>query len=610
MSQIEPKTFVCPDASFVREATSASRLHREYLQKIGSPGFEQQYLLSKKTFYVKRTIDISVALFGLSILTALLPIFGILIKLDSPGPIFIRQVRIGHNRRKSSRNRRNTNNKIAPERRRGEQRNHHYPGRPFYLIKFRTMDVGAEKETGAVWATVNDPRITRLGKWLRRYHLDELPQLWNVLIGVMSLVGPRPERVEFVEKLNQCLPGYGNRCLVPPGITGLAQMRNGYDTSVKDVVRKLRFDVIYIKKMSVGLDLVILIDTLGIVLMGNPIILNRHNRTQSLQLRRHDLLVSDRSIALSESVQTPCTPILNALTIDVEDYYQVTGFDTLIKYEDWDKYESRVEQNTRRLLKILAEYNVKATFFVLGWIAEQHPDLIRQIAREGHEIGSHGYAHKPIYDSTPQEFRDELRRSKHILESLTGQQVVGFRAANCSIINKTLWAQEILLQEGFEYDSSIFPIRHDRYGIPDAERFPYLVQNGTPNTLIEFPLSTIRFFTSNIPVAGGAYLRFFPISFINWGIKRINLVEQKPVIVYIHPWELDPDQPKQPVPFLDRVRHYHNLDHTEGKLRYLLRNFRFGPVSEVLSKTEYQKKTIVSHGLLQAVLNDQETTIN
>lgn len=255
-------------------------------------------------------------------------------------------------------------------------------------------------------------------------------------------------------------------------MTGLAQMRNGYDTSVKDVVRKLRFDVIYIKKMSVGLDLVILIDTVGVVLTGNPIILNRRNRTQSLQLRRHDLLVSDRSLALSESVQTPCTPILNALTIDVEDYYQVTGFDSFIKYEDWDKYESRVEQNTRRLLKILAEYHVKATFFVLGWIAEQHPDLIRQIAREGHEIGSHGYAHKPIYDSTPQEFRDELRRSKHILESLSGQQVVGFRAANCSIINKTLWAQEILLQEGFEYDSSIFPIRHDRYGIPDAERFP------------------------------------------------------------------------------------------------------------------------------------------
>jgi polysaccharide deacetylase family protein (PEP-CTERM system associated) len=199
---------------------------------------------------------------------------------------------------------------------------------------------------------------------------------------------------------------------------------------------------------------------------------------------------------------------------------------------------------------------------------------------------------------SPKEFRADLRKTKQILESITGEPVRGYRAANCSIVKKTIWAQEVLIEEGFYYDSSIFPIRHDRYGIPDADRFFHIVQNGQPNGLIEFPLSTVRLFNENFPVAGGGYLRFLPLSFIKWGIKQVNLKEHRPVVLFMHPWEIDPDQPRQPAPFLTRLRHYHNLKYTEQKLRELLGSFQFGPIRDVIGQWESKMERKEFHPII------------
>lgn len=273
---------------------------------------------------------------------------------------------------------------------------------------------------------------------------------------------------------------------------------------------------------------------------------------------------------------------VNALTFDVEDYYQVEAFSHLIRFEDWPAYESRVTVNTNRILEILAEQGVKATFFILGWIAERFPQVVKLISAEGHEVASHGYAHKAIYKQNRKEFEQDVSKSLEIIENISGTKVIGYRAPTFSIIKETLWALDILLEHGIKYDSSIFPIRHDRYGIPEAARFPYQIDRGTQGSLIEFPPSTLRFHDHNLPIAGGGYLRLYPYPFLRWGFRKINRQGQ-PVIVYLHPWELDPDQPRiQGINPLTRFRHYVNLSTTGKKLKALTRHFRFAPVREVL----------------------------
>jgi polysaccharide deacetylase family protein (PEP-CTERM system associated) len=274
--------------------------------------------------------------------------------------------------------------------------------------------------------------------------------------------------------------------------------------------------------------------------------------------------------------------MLNALTIDVEDYYHVSGFESIIRFQDWDRYESRVERNTHRLLDLMDVYHTHATFFVLGWVAERWPALVRSIQQRGHEVSSHGYAHQRIYKQTPQQFRQETRRSKGILEDITNQRVLGYRAASYSITKESLWALDILEEEGFAYDSSIFPIHHDRYGIPEYHRFCHVLKDHGINKLIEFPISTIRLAGANLPIAGGGYLRFFPYSFIRWGLRRINEKERQPALVYLHPWEIDPGQPRVHADALSRFRQYVNLEKVEGRLVRLLQDFRFGTVAEVL----------------------------
>ena len=278
--------------------------------------------------------------------------------------------------------------------------------------------------------------------------------------------------------------------------------------------------------------------------------------------------------------------MLNALTIDVEDYFQVEAFASRINYNEWDNYPCRIKQNTQKILDILDDYQIKATFFCLGWIAKRSPSLIKNIAQRGHEVASHGYAHKPIYKQSPKEFREDIKRTKNILEDITGKPVFGYRAPTYSITQKTLWTLEILAEEGYKYDSSIFPIRHDLYGIPNAPRFPFAVtfQRLHVQTFFEFPLTTLRILNINIPVAGGGYFRLFPYAFIKNALKYINIKEKKPFVFYLHPWELDPNQPRiNHIPWRSRFRHYVNLDKTEGKFRKLLSDFRFGTVLEVLS---------------------------
>jgi polysaccharide deacetylase family protein (PEP-CTERM system associated) len=270
------------------------------------------------------------------------------------------------------------------------------------------------------------------------------------------------------------------------------------------------------------------------------------------------------------------------MSVDVEDYFHVSVFDGVIPRHTWDQRESRVQANTERLLALFNEANVRSTFFVLGWVAERVRDLIARIAAEGHEVASHGFAHRLVYDQTPAAFREDVRRAKQTLEDVTGQPVAGYRAPSYSITPRSLWGIDVLIEEGYTYDASIFPILHDRYGIPVSPRHPYRLDRSAGG-LVEVPASTVRVGPWNLPVAGGGYFRILPYSWTRWGIARLNQQEQVPAVFYLHPWEIDPDQPRLSAGLLSRFRHYRNLHKTGERLRRLLRDFRFGPVREILT---------------------------
>jgi len=367
--------------------------------------------------------------------------------------------------------------------------------------------------------------------------------------------------------------------------------------------------------------------------------------------------------------------VFNILTIDVEDYFQVHALSNVIKFEDWGNYECRIERSVGRILEILSEaghnsnfktqnsklndsvpspqhmkpqhsstsalknnselstqnskldhsishslnksftQRTQATFFVLGWIAKRYPGLVQRIQKLGHEIACHGYAHKLVYQQSKEEFRQDIRKSKAILEDITGCEVIGYRAPSYSITNKSRWAFEVLVEEGFKYDSSIFPIRHDFYGMPDAPRFPFVIslngnnnfeflmlnfelntfqnsklisQNSKVNVqnsrfIAEFPLSTVKLLGQNFPTSGGGYFRLFPYPIIRGALGSINEKEQKPFIFYIHPWEIDPEQPRvNGLSSRSKFRHYVNLDKTEERFSRLLKDFNFSSVKEIM----------------------------
>ncbi|MGH9766594.1 MAG: XrtA system polysaccharide deacetylase [Blastocatellia bacterium] len=272
---------------------------------------------------------------------------------------------------------------------------------------------------------------------------------------------------------------------------------------------------------------------------------------------------------------------VNALTVDVEDYYQVESFADVVSRKDWASWESRIERNTYKLLDMFARLNARGTFFILGWIAERHPHLAREILGAGHEIACHSYDHQFILNQRREDFRADVRRAKMLLEDVTGVEVEGYRAPTYSIMEQTLWALEILVEEGFRYDSSIFPIHHDRYGIPGARRFPYVIYCSS-GEIVEFPPSTTRLAGQNLPMTGGGYFRLLPYPVFRWGLRRINRSEGQSAIFMVHAWEVDPDQPVPPGTRLNIWRHRINLPITESRLERLLRDFRFAPVRDVL----------------------------
>ena len=280
---------------------------------------------------------------------------------------------------------------------------------------------------------------------------------------------------------------------------------------------------------------------------------------------------------MRESQCVSVAKIKNYLTIDVEDYFQVSAFEKVIDPKSWDTYPSRVERNTQIILDLLDQRNIKATFFIVGWIAERHQELVRKISDQGHEIGCHSYWHRKVYDLTPDDFREDTYRSKSLLEDITGKPVYGYRAPSYSITNKSLWAFDILADLGFKYDSSIFPTYHDNYGIPDAPRFEYDLED---QGITEYPISTVKVMGRNLPISGGGYFRLFPYSITRSALKQINKRENRSFVFYMHPWEFDPGQQriKNASP-LSRFRHYVNLKTTQDKFKKLLDDFQFGPFS-------------------------------
>lgn len=274
------------------------------------------------------------------------------------------------------------------------------------------------------------------------------------------------------------------------------------------------------------------------------------------------------------------TQIRNAMTIDVEDYFQVSAFAPHIPRDSWHDQPSRVERNLDVILAMLAEHRTQATFFTLGWIAEKHPAMVRRIVEQGHELASHGYGHQRATDQSRAEFLQDVSRAKHLLEDIGGVPVCGYRAPSFSIGEASLWALECLAQAGYRYSSSIYPIRHDHYGMPDAPRFAFRPESG--GGLLEVPVTTVKLLNRNLPAGGGGYFRLLPYGVSRWCLRRVNEQDGQPCIFYFHPWELDPGQPRQKgISLKTRFRHYVNLHTVEDRVRALLRDFRWDRMDRI-----------------------------
>jgi polysaccharide deacetylase family protein (PEP-CTERM system associated) len=270
--------------------------------------------------------------------------------------------------------------------------------------------------------------------------------------------------------------------------------------------------------------------------------------------------------------------ITNALTIDVEDYFQVSAFAPYIRRDEWDRRECRVERNVNHILDLLARRGTQATFFTLGWVAERYPRIVRRIVADGHELASHGYGHERASDLDLQAFTEDVTRAKRILEDIGGVPVLGYRAPSFSIGTGNLWAFDVLARAGYRYSSSIYPIAHDHYGMPDSPRFAYRVGDG----LLEVPVTTVRLLSRNLPSSGGGYFRLLPYALSRWLIGRVNAADREPAVFYFHPWEIDPGQPR--VAGIDaktRFRHYVNIPRMEAKLLQLLEDFRWGRMDHI-----------------------------
>jgi polysaccharide deacetylase family protein (PEP-CTERM system associated) len=267
------------------------------------------------------------------------------------------------------------------------------------------------------------------------------------------------------------------------------------------------------------------------------------------------------------------------MTVDVEDYFQVSAFEGAVNRNDWDRLPCRVEQNTDHILELFDGHDVKATFFMLGWVAERYPELVRRIVDAGHELASHGYSHVRVTQQPPQAFSEDVSKTKKLLEDIAGCGVHGYRAASYSIVNETLWAHDLLQEAGYRYSSSVYPIHHDLYGIPDAPRFSYRHKDGG---LLEIPVTTVSLFNHNLPCGGGGYFRLLPYRVSRWAMRRVNGADRMPCVFYFHPWEIDPEQPRQAgINGKTRFRHYLNLRRMKARIGRLLDDFDWGRMDNV-----------------------------
>ena len=279
-----------------------------------------------------------------------------------------------------------------------------------------------------------------------------------------------------------------------------------------------------------------------------------------------------------DSLRLHADQTVNALTIDVEDYFQVSAFAPFIERSAWDSIPCRAEANVQRILALLAEHDAKATFFTLGWIAERHPEIVRAIVAQGHEIASHGYGHQRASDLTPAEFTEDIVRAKSLLEDIGGVAVLGYRAPSFSIGQKNLWALDCIRDAGYRYSSSIYPVKHDHYGMPDAPRFAYTPLPG----LMEVPPTTVELFNRNWPAGGGGFFRLLPYAMSRWLLQRVIRVDGESCMFYFHPWEMDPAQPRvEGIDARTRFRHYVNLNRMEDRLGQLLQDFRWDRADRV-----------------------------
>ena len=285
--------------------------------------------------------------------------------------------------------------------------------------------------------------------------------------------------------------------------------------------------------------------------------------------------------------------LTNALTIDVEDYFQVSAFAPYIRRDEWETRECRVERNVGRILELLAEREVKATFFTLGWVAERYPQLVKRIVQGGHELASHGYGHERVSDLDETAFTEDVTRAKGILEDLGGRPVLGYRAPSFSIGRGNLWAFDVLARAGYRYSSSIYPIAHDHYGMPESPRFAYRLAND----LLEVPVTTLRMAGRNLPSSGGGYFRLLPYSLSRWMIGRVNRADREAAVFYFHPWEIDAGQPRiAGIDAKTRFRHYVNIPRMEGRLQALLRDFRWGRMDQIF----LSRQSVPVHSLAPA----------
>ena len=298
---------------------------------------------------------------------------------------------------------------------------------------------------------------------------------------------------------------------------------------------------------------------------------------------------------MSELLTGKPESIVNAMSVDVEDYFQVSAFENHIPREKWDNFEWRVRANTDRVLDLFSAANVKGTFFMLGCVAERFPELTKRIVAEGHELASHGYAHQRVTELTPESFKQDLLKTKGILEDQGGVRVLGFRAPSYSIGRQNLWALDVLQETGHRYSSSIYPIRHDTYGMPEAPRFRFKVKN---SELIEIPVTTVRMAGHSFPCGGGGYFRLMPYPLSRWAIRRVNGKDRQPTVFYFHPWEIDPDQPRQSeINWKSRFRHYVNLGRMEERLVTLLQDFKWGRIDNVFLRAEDRDLATANDGV-------------